>query len=200
MAGPYTIGTPVQGQPASSSLFALPVKAAIEDLHLRAAALENNAQVIVARGQRTTAKSVAAGSAGTETPFLRVDDIPVKAGAGYRIMTSSANIIGSVANDTMIAQVRVQYAATPGTLAVTGTSPQLTNIRQVQEKAGSSDSESVPMSGFYFATADGFISVLVSFRRTAGTGTTQMYAAAGEVFDLTIEYAGPVPSNLGIIL
>lgn len=194
MAGPYDVALPVQGQPISTSQFGVKVKDAIDDLDARAVILETSAQAIVARAQRITSKTLAAGSANTQTEYIRLDNIPVRANTGYRIMTSQVNIIASVANDTMLAQIRYAFATTPGTAAVVG-STQLQNVRVVQVKAGSADSITIPMSTFYFATQDGFLSLLVTFRRLAGTGSAQFFAGATEAFDLTVEYAGPVPPN-----
>lgn len=199
MAGPYTVALPVQGQPISSSQFGIPVKNAIDDLHTRAVALETSAQAVVARGRRNTSKTVSAGSAATETGFLRLDNIPVRANTSYRIMTSQVNLIASVANDTHIAQIRWAYAATPGTSAAVGGN-QLQNVRVVQVKSGASDSITIPMSTFYFATADGFLSLLVSFRRINGTGSIQFYAGVNEEFDITVEFAGPTPADTAVVL
>jgi hypothetical protein len=193
----YTIVTAVQGQPVSSALFGNAVKAAINDLDSRVAAIEGDTQKLVARMQRVTTKTVAAASAGTEFGFMRIDNIPVRAGKAYRIMTSSINLDTDVAEDAMQARVRIAYSATTGTLATTA-SQQYGQMRQVQHNIGFS--LLIPLSAFYFAAADGYISVLLTGIRATGTGNLQFFANAGEIFDLTVEYAGTDPGSAGTAL
>lgn len=197
MAGPYTIQVPVQGQPISSSLFGIPARNAINDLHARALSLEVNAQAMIARGRRITAKNVAAGSAGTEFGYMRMDDIPVKAGMSYRIMTSSLNLDTDVANDVMSARLRIAYSATPGTAATTS-STQYAQVRNTQSNI--SQSFLYPMSGFYFASADGFISLILTGIRVAGTGSFGFFADANNWVDVTVEFGGPSPSDTAVAL
>ncbi|MET0416554.1 MAG: hypothetical protein ABW022_11095 [Actinoplanes sp.] len=197
MAGPYTIQTPVSEQPISSSLFGLPVKLAIEDLHLRALTLETNQQAMVGRGRRITSKSVAAGSAGTEFGYMRVDNVPVRAGGVYRIMTSGMNMDTDVANDVMWARIRVAFAATPGTFATTA-STSIGSMRNLQ--ANISQSNIIPFSCFYFSAGDGFASFIVTAQRIAGTGSLNVSHSGTEPFDLTIEYSGPDPGDTAVLL
>lgn len=197
MAGPYTIQLPVQGQPISSSLFGIPIRAAVNDLHTRVLNLEVNAQAMIARGQRTTAKNVAAGSAGTEWGYVRLDDIPVKANNAYRIMTASVNLDTDTANDVVASRCRVAYSATPGTAATTA-STLLTQVRNTQVNA--SQSVMYPMSAFYFATADGFISLLVTGVRVSGAGALGYFASSTDIYDVTVEFAGPTPANTVVSL
>lgn len=197
MAGPYTIQTPVSEQPISSSLFGAPVKAAIEDLDLRALTLETNQQAMVGRGRRTTAKNVAAGSAGTEFGYVRIDNVPVRAGGAYRLMTSGVNMDTDVANDVMWARIRVAFNAAPGTTATTA-STQIGSMRNTQINI--SQSNIIPFSCFYFATADGFASFIVTMQRVTGTGSLGVFASGTEAFDLTVEYSGPDPGDTAVLL
>lgn len=194
MAGPYTIAVPVSGQPISSSLFGIPVRDAINDLHTRTALIEANTQKMVKRGRRVTAKT---GITTTETGVLRVDDVPVIAGGAYRIMTSNLNLDSTVANDSLTARMRVLFSASTGSPATTA-SPQIASMRNTQDKT--TYSNLIPLSGFYFPGSSGFISVLISGVRADGTGTMQFFASAGEPLDLTIEYAGADPGDTGVIL
>lgn len=61
MAGPYTIQTPVNGQPISSSLYGVPVRNAINDLHDRTAVLEGSTRICKLR-QNTAQTGVASGA------------------------------------------------------------------------------------------------------------------------------------------
>lgn len=198
MAGPYIdIQAPVQGQPISSSMYGIPVKAAIDDLHSRAVTLEQSTQAIVARARRITSKSVVAGSAGTEFGFVRLDNIPVKAGYGYRIMTTPINIDTDTVNDGVSCKWRVAFSASPGTFATTS-STQYGQVRNIQFNIAVS--VMIPLSGFYFADTDGFISIIITGQRVAGSGALVFFAAANEVFDLTVEFAGPTPLDTGVSL
>lgn len=60
MAGPYTITTPVKGQPVPSSGFGQAVKDAINDLHTRVATLETGADPVVRLVQRAAQSIVSA--------------------------------------------------------------------------------------------------------------------------------------------
>jgi hypothetical protein len=194
MAGPYTITTPVKGQPIPSAGFGAAVKAAITDLDTRAAALETNAQSIIARARRITAKT---GITTTETPVLRLDNIPVRAGRIYQINTSGVNIDGSVANDIGSLIMRIAYSATVGTLA-TIASAQFGQVRSVADDP--TNSNLVPLNAFYIATADGYISILLSAIRVAGSGTIQIYAAGNEILDFVVQFGGTDPGDTGVVL
>jgi hypothetical protein len=194
MAGPYTITTPVKNQPIPSAGFGQAVKNAINDLDTRAGALETNAQSIIARGRRVTAKT---GITTTETPVLRLDNIPVKAGRIYQINTSGVNIDGSVANDIGSLIMRIAYSATVGTLA-TIASAQVGQVRSVADDP--TNSNLVPLNAFYIATADGYISILLSAIRVAGSGTIQIYAAGNEILDFVVQFGGTDPGDTGVVL
>lgn len=206
----YLVQAPVQGTPISSSQFGTRVRDAISDLDDRVGLLEEDQQAIIARGRRTTAKVVAAASAGTEFGFLRVDNIPVKAGRAYRVMTSNVNMDtdnqptsvstttnGFTAMDVADGRLRYAFATTTGTVATTA-STQFCHVRQALPNA--TQSNVVPISGFYFATQDGFLSILLSGQRVNGTGSLQIFASSTEICDLTIEYAGPSPADTGVQL
>lgn len=193
----YLIQQPIQGTPISSSLFGVRVRDAISNLDDRATLLEEDQQAIIARTRRITAKVVAAASSGTEFGYVRLDNIPVKNGRAYRIMTAQCNLDTDTANDVMTGRIRVAYASTPGTLATTA-SLQIGSMRQTQSNI--TQSFLIPMSCFYLATADGYISLMVTGQRVAGTGGIQFFASSTEIFDLTVEYAGPTPADTGVAL
>jgi hypothetical protein len=197
MAGPYTIATPVTNTPVPSALFGQAVKDAINDLHTRVATLEVGTQSIIKRGRRITSTG---SLTGTGVGVLRIDDVPVKAGRLYRITTSNLNFISSVANDIGLAAVRFVYAATTGTVGTTGNTTLLGNMRNVVDVTGSTNSNTVPMNVLYVPTADGYISVLLTATRAAGTGVMTMYGSAGEPIDMTISYEGIDPGDSGVSL
>lgn len=195
MAGPYTIATPVPTQPVPAALFGQAVKDAINDLHSRVATLEVGSQSVIRRGRRITPT----GTLTAQVGVLRLDDVPVKAGKLYRITTSNLNFISSVANDVGLATIRFLYGASTGGVAI-GTSTLLGNMRNVVDVTGSTNSNTVPINVLYVASADGYISVLLSAARAAGSGTMTMYGSAGEPIDMTVSYEGTDPGDTGIIL
>lgn len=187
------IAIPVQGQPISTSQYGIPVRNAINDLDTRVITLETDTQKLIKRGRRTTAKTPIT----TESGYARLDDIPVLAGAAYRIMTSMINLDSTVDNEVMTAYCRVLQSASPGTPATTADTA-ITRMRVFQD--ANANSNTVPMSAFYFASTAGFLSVLISGQRNTALGTMQFFASAGEPFDLTVEYAGQDPGDEMILL
>lgn len=194
MAGPYTIATPVTGQPVPSALFGQSVKDAINDLHIRTAALEVGSQAIIARGRRLTSSGTFTT---TETPYFRLDNIPVRAGKLYRVNTSNINLNSTVVNDVARANVRVAYSATTGTFA-TIASPLIGLMRNTIDTL--SQTNTIPINTFYVSPSDGYISLLISAVRTAGSGNITFYSSATEWFDMTVELSGTDPGDTGVSL
>lgn len=194
MAGPYTITPPVFGQPIPPVGFGVAVKNAIDDLHLRSATLETTAQAIIARGRRTTNTG---NITTTEVGVLRIDDIPVQAGKIYRISTSGINMDASVAADVALARFRVAYAVGTGTDA-TIASTLLSQVRQAVDNI--TFSNIVPGQAFYIASANGYISVLLSCIRAAGTGNIVMSSTGTEYTEMTVEFGGADPGDTGTVI
>lgn len=146
------------------------------------------------RGRRTAAKT---GITTTETGVLRVDDSPVVNGHLYGILVTNANLDVSAANDVVDAKVRLAYSVSAGTPATTA-STQIASIRAFQGNA--TDSTKIPGVCFYPATADGFISVLLSLVRTQGSGTEQWFCSGTDIQDLVIFDMGVDPGDTGVVL
>lgn len=189
-----SIQVPVSGQPISSSLFGVAARNAIIALDNRVTPLETQNQRIVKRGRRTTA-SIATITT-TETPFLRVDNIPVINAGIYRISTSNINMDTSIAND--IGAIRCRVATGVLGTAATIASTQIGQLRNTIDDPTNSNVHS--MQQFYVATADTYLSVLLSCIRISGTGNLQVFCSGTDILDLTIEYAGTDPGNTGVIL
>lgn len=194
MAGPYVITPPVYGQPVPPVGFGQAVKNAIEDLDVRASALETGAQALVARGRRTTSSGAITT---TETGILRLDNIPVQAGKIYRISTSGINMDASVADDVATTRFRIAFGVAPGNLSSTS-AQQFGQLRLAQDNAAQSNI--TPGQCFYVATADGYISVLMSTVRIAGSGSIVVFCSATEILDLTVEYSGDDPGDTGVVI
>lgn len=149
---------------------------------------------IVARGRRTTTSAIATT---TEIGVLRLDNIPVFDSKAYAITTSSINIDTSVANDIGDARIRVAQNPTPGTVATTA-STQIGHVRNTIDDAAASNV--IPANAFYFPTADGYLSVLLSLFRQAGTGNIIIFCSATELLDLVVWEMGLDPGDTGVIL
>lgn len=156
--------------------------------------LSDDIPVIVKRGRRTTATG---NITTTETGVLRVDDIPVRNGWGYRILTSNINLDTSVGNDIASVRLRVAFSASTGTAATTS-STLINQLRNTIDDA--TNSNVLPLSGNYFATADGYISVLLSAIRQAGTGNIVVFCSSTEILDLVIEEMGEDPGDSGVVI
>lgn len=185
---------PIGGQPASSSQFGVPVRDAIRNLDVRVSGLETQNQRIVKRGRRTTASIGTITT--TEIPFLRVDNVPVINGGIYRISTSNINMDASVPND--VGSVRCRIATGALNTQATIASTQIAQLRSTQDDAANSNV--LALQTFYVASADTYLSVLLSCIRIAGTGNFQVFCSGTEILDLTVEYAGVDPGNTAVIL
>jgi hypothetical protein len=154
----------------------------------------SDGQRIVARGRRTTPTG---SITTTETGVLRVDNIPVFAGKGYRILTSNINLDTSVANDIADARIRVAQAATTGT-AATISSTQIGHMRCTIDDAAQSNV--LPASVYYWPSSDGYLSVLLSAQRITGTGNIVVFCSSVELLDLVIEELGTDPGDTGVVI
>lgn len=195
MAGPYVIQTAVQGQPASASLFGLAVKNAIVDLDARVGALEGSQQQYIKRGRRITS---AAGITTTETGILRIDNIPVKAGSIYNLQTAEMNLTSTTVGCIASARIRQFYQATAGGVC-TVANGSLVSLYRVYQDDGTQSNVGT-MNGIYIATADGYISALLTVVRQGGGGTIIPYAVAGEPMDMFVQYGGIDPGDSGVVL
>jgi hypothetical protein len=194
MSGPYTITTPVQGQPIPSVGFGVAVKNAINDLDSRMSTVEGSQQLVLKRARRTTSTGSVTT---TETPFLRLDNIPVASGRIYQINTTNINLDTSIDNDIGDVKCRVAFSSTTGTLA-TIASTQLTHMRNTIDSAAQSNV--LPMNAFYIAPSDGYISLLLSLVRVTGTGNLIIFASSTEILDFVVQYAGIDPGDTGVVL
>jgi hypothetical protein len=192
------IQVPISGQPASSSLFGEKVRNSIIDLDRRVQAVEASQQKILARGRRETNKT---NIGATELPVMRLDNIPVLDGFMYRISTGPVNFDNQnvgMTGEMGEMRFRAQYSTSlPSTPAII-TSSFLGRFRDslVESAFGPAFGGQV----FYYASADGYISVLLSAIRTAGSNPVQIVADSSNPLDLTVEFAGEDPGDTGVDL
>lgn len=155
--------------------------------------LASDAARLVARGTLAASKS---GISTTETGVLRLDDVPVFDRKCYFITTTSANVDCSVASDIGDLRLRVkQGTVTGGTAGITDTEIAHLRVKQTDTALG----DTVPMTGFYAPSADGYLSILVSLLRVSGTGTFALNSGAGEQFTLMV-WESDDPGDTGVSL
>jgi hypothetical protein len=189
MAGPYSIVTPVQGQPVSSSLFGLAVKNAITDLDARVSALEGTAPGLVAIHTRTSTSATVASA--TELGVIRMDNIPVRAGYSYEVVMNRVAMTPSVVNLVGFARIRVNQGAT----ATTSSNP--IGFLRMAQATSASQTNTGAMIGVFNATADSTLSVLVTIALAFGTGTIQLHSSAAEPSTLHVKLIGPSVNDYG---
>jgi len=149
---------------------------------------------VVARGRRTTST---AAITTTETGVLRIDNIPIFDVKAYGILTSNINLDTSVANDIADMRIRIATAATPGTAATTA-STQIAHFRNTIDDLAFSNV--LPLSAFYFPSADGYLSVLLTCQRVAGTGNIVVFCSAVELLDMVVQELGADPGDTGVVI
>jgi hypothetical protein len=154
----------------------------------------SDGQRIVSRGRRVTNS---AAITTTETGLLRVDNIPVFDAKCYRILTSNLNVDAATANDVADVKLRAVQAVTPGTSASTS-STQIGSVRNVMDDIAFSNKN--PLSAYWFPSADGYLSVLLSLVRSAGAGNLVAICSSTEPWDLVIEELGTDPGDTGVVI
>jgi hypothetical protein len=199
MAGPYTIATPTRGQPVASSAYGQAVKDAINDLHLRTAALEQGSQAVIAWGRRTTTSNTSASS--TEVPVLRIDAIPVKAGCTYQVNTgpifaTSTGVSGTPSGEGT--SILLRYATS--TLSTVQATTSSNKIGHFRIPLVITQTPTPWVGGAFTSTIDGFASVLLGFFRNSGSGTHTLVPTASDPLDMFVQYGGVAPSNTGVVL
>lgn len=147
---------------------------------------------IIARGVRITSSATA-----NPSPVLRLDNVQVYAGRGYRVTTNNVNIFGA-ANDTDSLNVRFK---TGGTAAIS-TDTELAGARaEMKLINGGGTAAQFRVFTDYFPASDLVVSFLLIGERNTGSGNVQVYADNGvNPILFTIEDLGPAPASTAVIL
>lgn len=152
--------------------------------------LNNAARTRVRRGYRTTASSTTT----TEAEVLRVDGVPLKAGRSYMLHTSSLLVQSTVANDVVVAKIRM---STTGTATIASSTDMGEGARRV---TAASQLEETSAALSYTPSADETASVLLTVVRASGTGSASIYGAANAPIELFVDDASEDPGNTGVSL
>jgi hypothetical protein len=156
--------------------------------------LTTDIPVLVSRGRRTTATG---NITTTETGVLRLDDVAVRSGWAYEIFTNNINLDTSVANDIAAARLRVAFSASPGTSATTS-STQIQQMRNTIDDA--TNSNIIPMNALYLPGSTGYLSVLLSAIRVAGSGNIVVFASGTDTLELMVRELGEDPGDSGVVI
>jgi hypothetical protein len=146
---------------------------------------------VLARGRRTTNTTA---STGTETPFLRLDDVPISSGRLIKITAATLMHIVTLDNETSAVILRYTTdGSTPTTASTILTSEQ---VRQPEADFGLTNM----VIGFYAPAGNETLSVLASIKRVSGTSSHSLLGSATQPIDLIIEDVGADPGNTGTSL
>lgn len=137
----------------------------------------------------------ATASAGTETGFMRIDNIPVRAGYTYSVfvprtlMTFSATTAGS-------ASARLR-GSTSGNATIASTQLDGGEIRTNSYSGSVSFSPEVPLIGFFYSTVTGSLSVLVTFQRSDSALTITWFASSAADSPIIVNETGITTTAAG---
>ncbi len=164
----------------------LHLQALAEDVDAALTLLKSQVPKIVGRGERTSSGTA---TAGTEQPYMRVDNIPIVSGVAYKIWISPLTFDSTVAGDTI--QVRLR-ANTAGVATIAST--QLTLLCD-DSKSASGFQKTKGMALLYIASTTGNLSLLISYIRVAGTGNVRLFAASDLPCQMVVETYGIAPPS-----
>jgi hypothetical protein len=144
----------------------------------------------IARADRTTTSSTTT----SEGEVLRIDGIPLKSGRTYQLHTSSLLVQSTVANDSVVAKIRI---STTGTATIAASTDLGEGIRRC---TGASVLEETHAKVSYSPASDETLSLLLTVVRGAGTGSVSIYGAANAHIELYCDDMGTDPGNTGVSL
>lgn len=140
--------------------------------------------------------SSVSGVGATETGFIRIDGIPVRDGYSYEVCCPRC-VCSTTAFATTSSVIRLRGSVTG---AATITSPQLDGGEMRPSFAtDNANTPELPIIGYYDATADGTLSVILTVTRTVGAGTVGLFAGSLRI-PLTVSEVGFTPADSGVDL
>jgi hypothetical protein len=141
-----------------------------------------------------TANNITATVGATETMFVRLTGIPVRAGYTYRVTCPRNTMLTTVAASTVgITRLRT---STSGAAGVTDTQMQGAEVR-APLSVDSSQVPELPMIGLYRSPADATLSIAWTIQRAVGSGSVGLYATSGAAASIWVEEIGPTPTDAG---
>lgn len=131
------------------------------------------------------------GVAGTETSYVRIDNIPARNGYTYLVILPTVNIVPSAVDNVGRVNMRLSASGT-----ATTSSTVIGSVREGNATSASNTNYG-PGIGFYRAVADGSLSVLVSIIRASGAGTVGIFGSSGDPFDILMYELGASVADSG---
>ncbi len=186
---------PIATLPAGGRLRASQVNAIITQVNTTQTDVASLQAAEVAYYERTTAGTV---TTTTQQPYIRVDNIPIISGQAYLISLGPMIFNSSIMGDLISAFLRGVTAAGTGTLA-TIASPQFTALIDSAHTAGGSQ-KTLGMTYRYAATTTGYLSLLVSYVRSLGTGNVNIIGQAGYPVQMSVFRIGTAKASSGTSL
>jgi len=159
---------------------------AAADLNAAFAALP---QGIIARHTRNTTSLSGVGA--TETPFIRMDNIPIRNGYSYEII--APRLVLTTTATTTIGAVRLR-GSTSGNATIASAGIDGAEVRP----ATPVDTSNVPeqqIIGVYHSATTGSLSVLLSIIRVAGAGTVGLFSTVN--IPMYVKEIGITPVDAG---
>lgn len=145
-------------------------------------------------GKHTRNAAALSGVGATEIGFIRIDNIPVKAGYSYEVV--APRCIMTTTSTTTLGCARIRGSQS-GVATVSSTQLEGAELRP----GVAIDTSSVPeqaMIGYWDATASGLLSIIVTLQRVAGSGTVGLYSALNTVvIPVRVKEVGPTPADSG---
>lgn len=138
---------------------------------------------------RHTRSATALGSVGaTEVGFIRIDNIPVKAGYSYEVIMPRCIITTTATTTNGIARIRGSQS---GNATVTSNQLEGAEIRSAVAVDTSNVPEQVLM-GWWDATTSGTLSIIITVQRASGSGSVGLYSTVGTVtIPVRVKEVGP---------
>lgn len=143
---------------------------------------------VIAKHTRITAIS---GIGTTETGYMRIDAIPVRAGYTYEIVVPRVNITASAVGTIGYARLRVSTSGTAGTASAT------VGFYRNSQPTNASSTNTNGMVGSFEATATGSLSVLLSVQ-LVNTGTVGLHGSGTEPCWMYVKEIGLTPADTGV--
>lgn len=149
---------------------------------------------VVARHTRTTAALSGVGT--TETGFIRIDNIPVRAGYSYEVIMPRC--VYTTSSTTTLGCARIRGSQT-GAATISST-----QLEGAEGRPGVAiDTSNVPeqvLMGWWDAATTGSLSIIITIQRVAGSGTVGLYSASTATTPVRVKEIGPTLTDSGVDL
>lgn len=175
-----TLADPPNGATLGEHL-ALDAEATVNGQASSIATLQNGRARLIARGRRTTNQT----STGTESGVIRLDDIPILSGRGYRIYTSTLNLSPSVVD--LAAEARIRITTDGSTPSASSTQ---IGMARVEAAATFVPVGSSICATEYYPAGNETLSVWFGWILIGGAGTATLLGATTSPVSIYVEDMG----------